>query len=180
MIRSRLIARRLYISKSLKRAFQAESQQSFKRRRVNELDSDNDDIDEFDVFDIEYDDDVSFHSAFIISSVDELSVDDLNERLQQYVIAKTDDFQKSIIEEFQNLQRLTDYQDAAQIETIFLEKFDDDDIFDESVVQTFSESAIMISSSRRSFLEFLIDEFVSVSYVRSIHIRSKFVIVMSL
>ena len=104
MIRSRFIARRLHISKSLKRAFQAESQQfSFKRRRFNELNSDNDDIDEFDVFDIEYDDDVSFHSASTIFSVDELNVDDLNERLQQYVIAKTNDFQQSIIEEFQNL-----------------------------------------------------------------------------
>ena len=180
MIRSRFIARRLHILKSLKRAFQAESQQFFKRRRINELDSDNDDIDEFDVFNIEYDDDVSFHSAFNIFSVDELNVDNLNKKLQQYIIAKTDDFQKSIIEEFQNLQRLTNYQDAVQIEIIFFEKFDDDDISDESIVQTFSELAIMILSLKKSFSEFLIDEFVFVSHVRSIHIRSNFVIVMNL
>ena len=99
--RSRFIARRFHISKSLKRVFQAESQQFFKRKRINEFDFDDDnDIDKFDVFNIEYDDNVFFHNVFIIFSIDELNVDNLNERLQQYIIAKTNDFQKSIIEEF--------------------------------------------------------------------------------
>lgn len=77
-------------------------------------------IENFDVYDTEHDDDNS--DSFI--GINDFNADQSSRRLQKYVAAKSENTEKSTFENFQNLQQLASYQEDVVIHVEFKKALD--------------------------------------------------------